>query len=296
LYLTCWFPNSQQARILGAFMIALPLSSAIGAPVSAAILNLSATGLRGWQWMFLLEGVPAALVGVAAFLLLTDRPEQAHWLSSDEKNLLTRARSQTEQGQQVSRGWDALRNPRIWRLGVVYFTVLVALYGTAFWLPQIIHSLGNFGHREVGLLTVAPNLAATLVIYPWSRLASTNYSRWHIGGPLILSATGVAIAALSDGAPQVIGALMVAAMGMYSCLPVFWSLPSNRLKGAAAAAGIALVNSIGNIGGYVGPAAFGYLRQLNGGYKEALLLLSAALVLGAAMVLVGGRSASESGL
>jgi ACS family tartrate transporter-like MFS transporter len=286
LYMTYWFPRQERARLLGAFMVALPLSSVVGAPISAALLDLDTSGLRGWQWLFLLEGVPALVVGVMVLKYLTDRPEEAEWLTPQERRVLIQSLRDPTLANEPSHVRYALTNPRVWALSAAYFSLLVALYGYNFWLPQIIQSLGDLNHRQIGVLAMVPNLAAVLLIYPWGRHSDeTEERRWHLVIPLLVAIAGLAMAAWTTLPAISMLALTLGAVGIYCALPVFWSLPTSQLRGASAAAGIALINAVGNIGGYVGSSAVGYLMQATGSYTDALVFLSAALAV-AAMVLV----------
>jgi ACS family tartrate transporter-like MFS transporter len=286
LYLTYWFPEKGRTRILGAFMVALPLSSAIGAPISAALLDFNAHGLKGWQWMFLVEGIPAAMVGALALRWLSDRPASANWLTLQERWTLIEALRSSSAPAQVVSVRDALTDPKVWRLSVAYFALLVALYGYGFWLPQVIAALGPFSHRQVGVLTMLPNLVAAIVMYPWGRHADANGERRrHAGAPLILAAGGLLVAASVHQLVIAIAALTAAAVGIYCSLPAYWSLPANYLTGASAAAGLALINSVGNIGGYVGPSALGYLKQASGRHMDGLILLAASLLISALIVI-----------
>lgn len=285
LYLSNWFAEDQRARILGAFMVALPLSSAVGAPISASLLGLHAFGLHGWQWLFLSEGVPAALVGAVVFKVLVDRPSEARWLSDEERSYLLR-RLEKPNAAAVMGILAALGQRTVWLLSTAYFALLLALYSYSIWLPQIIQELGRFSYREIGLLAMLPNLAAALLMYPWSRHSDvTAERRWHVALPLLLAAVGLFSAAWVGQPAASVAVLTLAAAGIYCSLPVFWSLPAKRLTGASAAAAIALVNSIGNLGGYVGPTAVGYLKQVNDGYSGGLVLLAVSVTAAALLVL-----------
>jgi ACS family tartrate transporter-like MFS transporter len=289
LYLAYWFPKQERARVLGAFMVALPLSSAIGAPISASLLDLSARGLQGWQWMFLLEGLPAAIAGALALKWLTDRPSTANWLTLEERSTLIRALQEREVPTAPSGVCYAIRDFRVWRLSVAYFALLVALYGYSFWLPQIIDSLGAFSRPQVGELTALPSLVAAPMMYLWGRHAdASGERRWNASAAMMLAAGSLLMGAAAQQTTIAIAALTAASVGIYSSLPVFWSLSANYLTGASAAAGIALINSVGNIGGFVGSTALGYLKQASGGYRDGLLFLALSLVIGAVLVTRSG--------
>ncbi len=289
LYLTYWFPAAWRARILSAFMIALPISNVIGSPVSTAMLSLDAYGLRGWQWMFLLEGTPAVLCGFAVLLFLRDGPAKAAWLTSEEKEWLQGelARERAVHEPIAHSSLAALRQPRVWAFGLVYFGMLVGMYGFGFWLPQIVKGLGNLSNFEVGLATALPYAAAALTMYLWGRHSDRTGERtWHIALPAFAGAAGLALSAYWGSSPVLaLAALCLSAMGCYAALPVFWRLPTSMLAGGAAAAGIALVNSIGNTGGFLGPTLVGYVTGTTGSYAAALSMLAAFVAAAGVLVL-----------
>jgi ACS family tartrate transporter-like MFS transporter len=294
LYLTYWFPAASRARILSTFMIALPISNVIGSPVSTAILAMQAHGLHGWQWMFLLEGTPAMLCGIAVLLFLRDGPAKAAWLTSDEKAWLQSelARDRAVQGTASHSSLAALREPRVWGFGLVYFGMLVGMYGLGFWLPQIVKGLGELTNFEVGLAAALPYAAAAIAMYLWGRHSDATGERtWHIALPAFVGAVGLVLSAYWGGSPVLaLAALCLSAMGCYAALPVFWTLPTSMLVGAAAAAGIALVNSIGNIGGFLGPTLVGYVTDATGSYGAALSTLAAFVAFaGVAVLLLAPR-------
>jgi ACS family tartrate transporter-like MFS transporter len=286
LYLTYWFAEDQRARILGAFMVALPLSSAVGAPISGSLLGLHALGLHGWQWLFLSEGIPAAVAGALVLKILADRPAQARWLTAEERAALVQHTQAPDTTTRRTSIVTDLYQPTVWVLCAAYFALLLALYSYSIWLPQVIQGLARFSYRQIGFLAMLPNLAAATLLYPWSRHSdATGERRWHVAIPLLLAAVGLASAACVREPAVCIAALTLAAVGIYCSLPGFWSLPAKRLTGASAATAIALVNSIGNLGGYVGPTAVGYLKQVTEGYSGGLLLLAASVTVAALLVL-----------
>jgi len=288
LYLTYWFPAAWRARILSAFMIALPVSSAIGAPLSTAILSMQAHGLSGWRWMFLLEGMPAILCGFAVLVFLRDGPRQAAWLTSEEKDWLeselARERGMALPSHSVL---AALREPRVWFLGLVYFGLLVGMYGYGFWLPQIVQGFGKLSNLEVGFVSAIPYAAAALTMFLWCRHSDRTGERtWHIALPSFVGALGLAASAHFGNSPALaLAALSLSAIGVYAALPVFWTLPTSLLAGSAAAAGIALVNSIGNTGGALGPMLVGAVTDATGGYGAALWILAAMVTFAGVLVL-----------
>jgi MFS transporter, ACS family, tartrate transporter len=290
LYLTYWFPASWRARILSTFMIALPISSAIGSPVSTSILSLDAYGLRGWQWMFLLEGIPAVACGFIVLLFLRDGPSKAAWLTSEEKNWLQGelAHESAAQGAIVHSTLAAMGNLRVWGFGLIYFGMLVGMYGFGFWLPQILKGLGNLSNVEVGLAAALPYTVAAFTMYLWGRHSDRTGERtWHIALPAFVAAVGLVLSAYWGDTPVLaLAALCLSAIGCYAALPVFWTLPTSMLAGAAAAAGIALVNSIGNLGGFFGPTIVGIVAGRTGSYGAALSTLAAFVALAGVGVLL----------
>lgn len=290
-YLTCWFPEKRRARIIAMFMIALPLSSVIGAPISMALLDMHAAGLQGWQWMFLIEALPTIVLGVMVFLWLPDRPADANWLTAVEKNWLANELAQQGTGS-PAQGSLSLRQvlaaPAIWRLGLVYFCMLIGLYGFSFWLPQIIGSLGQRSVLQVGFMTMAPYSCACIALVLWGRHSDLTQERtMHVAGSLLLAAVALAFGAwVRDPGVQFV-ALCVTAAGIYAALPCFWAMASHGIRGAAAAAGIALINSVGNLGGFLGPAAIGFTKDSSGGYAVSFLFIAACLAMGA--LLAGSR-------
>jgi ACS family tartrate transporter-like MFS transporter len=278
LYLTYWFPAAFRARILSAFMIALPVSNAIGSPVSTALLSFEARGLHGWQWMFLLEGIPAVLCGVAVLAFLRDGPAKAAWLTDDERNWLQSelAAERAVHGTASHSSLASLREPRVWFFGLIYFGMLVGMYGFGFWLPQIVKGLGTLSNLEVGFATAVPYVAAALTMYFWGKHSDRTRERtWHIALPAFVGAAGLALSGYLGGTPALaLAALTLSAMGCYAALPIFWTLPTSMLAAGAAAAGIALVNSIGNTGGFLGPTLVGYVTDATGSYAAALWTLA----------------------
>jgi MFS transporter, ACS family, tartrate transporter len=288
LYLTYWFPAAWRARILSAFMVAIPVSSAIGSPVSTAILSLQAHGLHGWQWMFLIEGTPAVLCGFAVLVFLRDGPRKAAWLTSDEKEWLESELASERSGALPSHSVHAaLREPRVWLLGLVYFGLLVGMYGYGFWLPQIVKGFGELSNLEVGFISAIPYAAAAVTMFLWSRHSDRTSERtWHIALPAFVGALGLAASAYFGNNPALaLAALSLSAIGVYAALPVFWTLPTSLLAGSAAAAGIALVNSIGNTGGFFGPMLVGSIADATGSYGAALWTLAALVSLAGVLVL-----------
>jgi ACS family tartrate transporter-like MFS transporter len=288
LYLTYWFPADRRGRILGTFLVALPLSSVIGAPISTILLDLKLGSLHGWQWLFLLEGIPAVLIGFVVLGLLTDRPELADWLTADEKQCLTRllSRDASPKLPQARTAREGLWSPTVWLLGALYFALLIGLYGFNFWLPQIVQNIGAFSHHQIGLLTMLPNLVAVAVIYGWGRHSdAADERRWHLAIPALSAALGLVLASQTSQPVVALAALTLAGMGIYGTLPVFWTLPTTFLKGAAAAGGIAMINAVGSVGGYLGSSLMGISKDAFGSYSAGLAVLALSLAVGGLLAL-----------
>lgn len=280
LYLTYWFPNALRGRIIGSFLIAIPLSSVLGAPLSTALLGLDLFGLKGWQSMFILEGIPAVALGFAVLRLLPDRPGTARWLTADEARTLEAlvARDGGSSAHHSLR--HGLTNPRVWHCALIYFTLVVGLYGFGFWAPQMIKALGNLTNPQVGAISTIPYAAAAVAMHYWGRRSDARRERVnHLALPCLLGAAGFAGSAISGDPILTLACFTVAAVGIYAALPVFWTLPTAMLSGTAAAAGIALINAIGNLGGYAGPYAMGALHGRTGSFATGLWVLSAAMLL-----------------
>jgi len=283
LYLTYWFPAAERARATALFMTATAMSGVIGGPLSGALLELDgALGFHGWQWLFVAEGLPAVALGFAVLRFLTDRPEDARWLPEDERRALV-ARLAAERAAVVGRHGDDLRralaHPRVWALALLYFAIIVGLYGVSLWLPQIVRDLGPRGAFEIGLLTAIPYLAAALaMVAVGAHSDRRGERRWHVAVSALVGAAGFAATATLEVPPAAsIALLSVAAAGVWGCFGPFWALPGSFLAGSAAAGGIALINSIGNLGGFVGPYALGLLREATGDFRAGLGLLALSL-------------------
>ncbi len=298
LYLTFWFPRAERARIVSLFMTAVPIATVIGGPLSGALLELHGlAGIAGWRWLFLIEGLPAILLGILCFALLPDRPSHAHWLTREEAAALE-ARIEAEAHETRSHGYadlgQALLKPRVLLLGLIYFCLVIGLYGIGFWMPQVLKSFG-LSNLKIGFLTAIPYLVAAGGMVLAGRSSDRSGERiWHVAVPLILGAAAFAASAFAGPLALVMAALSLATLGVHAALGTFWSLPTAILTGAGAAGGIALVNSIGNLGGFVGPFAVGWLKGETGSFGAAMLFLASALFLSALLTLVFGRVAATS--
>jgi ACS family tartrate transporter-like MFS transporter len=287
-FLTLWFPAVYRARIIGYFMAAIPLSTVIGAPLSGWLLGLDGfMGMKGWQWLFILEAAPALILSVVVYFYLTDRPADATWLEPDERAWLV-ARLQQEQTKRETvhrySVMQALLNPKVLALSLVYFGAVATNYGLSFFLPQIVKAFG-MSNLQAGLVTALPYVVGVISIVWWGRHSDrTLERRFHLAIPLFVASAGIATSTALDDPTMKMIALSIAGFGIFGCLPVFWTFPTSFLSGAAAAGGIALINSIGNLAGFAGPYAMGRIKDVTGSYTGGLLSLSAVGFL--AMIIV----------
>jgi MFS transporter, ACS family, tartrate transporter len=277
-FLTYWYPAEYRARFLGAFAVAVPVSTVIGAPVSGLLLGLDgAMGLKGWQWLFIIEGIPSVLLGIVSWFYLTDRPEKAEWLNADQKVWLT-STLEAENAAKQTLGQLSLRqvllSGKVIALSMVYFGYVGAVYGMQFWLPQIVEAFG-LTNAQTGFVTAIPYLFGTIAMILWARHSDATRERVaHIGGPLLLTALALAVSSYIADPTTTMIVLTVAAIGMFCTFAVFWTLPTAWLSGTAAAGAIALINSIGNLAGFGGPYLIGWIKEATGNTSNGLLVLS----------------------
>ena len=289
-YLTLWFPAAYRARIIGYFMAAIPLSSVLGAPVSGALLGLDGVmGLHGWQWLFLVEAAPAVLLAFVVFYYLTDRPADATWLPQEGRtwlaNRLTLEQRQREAVQHFTVK-QALLNPKVLALSLVYFGAVACNYGIGFFLPQIVKGFG-LSNLATGFVTAIPYAVGVVAIIYWGRRSDQKQERkFHAAAALAVAVVGIAASTFLPDPTMKMLALSVAAFGVFGALPVFWTLPTSFLSGAAAAGGIAIINSIGNLSGFVGPYLVGYIKDQTGSFDGGLLCLAAFGFIAMVIVLV----------
>jgi len=293
LYLTFWYARRHRARMVATFMTAIPLSGVVGGAVSGWILkNMSTTGgLRGWQWLYLLEGLPSVVAGVVAVLFLENGPQEATWLTPDQKRVLTERlaeeeRNKTLEGHNSKSMLDAFRSPVVWLLCLVYFGFVMGNYGLGFWLPQIISETITKDPLKIGLLSVIPwGIAAISMVLVGHHSDKTGERRWHIAIAGFCGALAFAASAI-PGISGLVGlaALTIAAAGVNASVATFWSLPTGFLSSTAAAAGIAWINSVGNLAGYVSPFLVGRIRDATHSMLYALLLLAGCCLVAAAIV------------
>ena len=289
-YLTLWFPAAYRARIVGYFMAAIPLSSVIGAPISGYLLGLDGLlGLKGWQWLFILEAAPALVLSIVVFFYLTDRPRDAKWLGSEERAWLANRLELEEQQRKAARHFtvrEALLNAKVLALALVYFAAVAANYGVSFFLPQIVKAFG-LSNAATGWVTAVPYAIGVLAIIYWGRHSDRmRERRGHCAIALLAAALGIAGCALFDDPLLKVISICIGGAGIFGCLPVFWTLPTAFLSGAAAAGGIAIINSIGNLSGFAGPYVMGWLKDATGSFTAGLLSIAATALFGSAIVLL----------
>jgi MFS transporter, ACS family, tartrate transporter len=285
LYLTYWLPARHRARSLGLFALGIPLSSVIGAPVSGAILQSfnGALGIKGWQWLYLLEAAPAVLLGIVVLLFLADRPDEARWLTDAERAWLRVEFAREAPGpEEASRGftWRMLADARVLALAAVFFLTGMPSYGLSLWLPQIVHGFG-VTHLSTGLLTAMPFFAGCIAMVYWGHRSDRQQERlWHAVGAAVLAGISLLAGALASSPPVQLAAVCLAAAGTYGMKGPFLSIISEAFAGTSAAAGIALVSTLGNLSGFAAPAMVGVIMGATDSYRQALMALGLQSALG----------------
>jgi MFS family permease len=294
LYMTWWFPSYYRARMVGWFMTAIPISIMLGSLVSGPILGLDGLmGLQGWQWLFLIEAVPPVILGIVVMFYLTDRPSEAKWLTPEQRQWLTQRIESEQQRREAVRRYglgDALRSPRVWGLTIVYFGQNVAGYGLVMFLPQIVHKFG-VGNTEVGLISAVPFVFAPVFMVYWSlRSDRTGDRTKHVAIAAVMTSVGLGLCLVSGNPVFMMAALVLAQMGQSAIAPTFWPLPTAMLTGTAAAGGIAMINAVGNLGGFLGPYLMGLIQDATGSFPLGLATLAMGTVVSAAVVAVLGHN------
>lgn len=294
-YLGEWYPARQRARAVGWFMSAIPGSIVIGGPLAGLLLGMDGLlGLHGWQWLFLLEGLPAVVLGFVVLFWLTDRPEEAQWLSPGERRLLADAVRRDHDAARDRHGLglgQALLHPTVWVLAFIMFTCQSGSYGLSLWMPQIVKGLSGLGDLMVGMVSALPYIAAAIGMVLIGASSDRSNERFlHVAVPSLVAVAGFSASAwLTSPVPALI-ALTVAAVGDLGSRGPFWALPARFLAGSASAAGIALINTIGSLGGFVGPYAVGLVLDHTGSYTGGLLFLAGLLFIGAMATLALRRA------
>jgi ACS family tartrate transporter-like MFS transporter len=298
-YLTRWCPVRERARMIASFMTATLLAGVIGAPISGLLLQLNgAGGLLGWQWLFLLEGLPAVVLGVVVLRVLPERPADASWLTPGERVALVacldaEAQARVAHAHTIA---SALKSPKIWLLAIVYFTMPVASYGIGFWLPQIIKAASGGSDAYIGLLTAVPYVVGAVgMVFVGRHSDRTGERRWHIAIAGYVGAAAAVSSGFVHGLAPSLAALSIAMLAQASMLGPFWALATSFLSGTGAAAGIALINSVANLGGFIGPFMMGYLRDATHSFAAGLFVIGALFVIGGSLALAV-RVESGSGL
>ena len=295
LYLTYWYPSHRRAKMIALFMSGIPVAGMFGNPLSGWIMDAfhDTHGWAGWQWMFFIEALPAFAIGIVTIFVLRDGIDKAPWLSNDEKRVLKRNIEEDERAASAAAAANGQRDMhslgavfsdrRVWWMCLIYFCFVTGQYALTFWMPTLVKASGVTGNLNIGLLSAIPFLCAIVVMNILGHSADARRERrWHLIVPALMGATGFAIAAsFTHNTPVAIAALSLAAAGVLTCAPLFWSLPTAFLTGTAAAAGIAAINSVGNLAGFVSPYLIGYLKDLTGSTQIGMYVLAGALVLGA---------------
>jgi len=288
-YLTQWFPARERARTIAAFMTAVLVAGIVGSPISGALLSLTAGGLAGWQWLFLIEGAPSVVLGLMVLRTLAERPQDAAWLTADERAALA---ASLEEDARVS-GVDhhtvaaAMASRRVWWIAGVHFTIPVALYGIGFFLPQIIKSASRGSNFQVGLLAAIPYAAGAAAMVVAGRHSDrTGERRRHVVAAAAVCAAGLIATARVSGPAASVIALSVAMAGLASMMGPFWALATARTSGAGGAAAIALINSVGNTGGFAGPYLLGAVSDATHSFAGGLVVIAAIVVVGGSLILV----------
>lgn len=296
-YMKRWFPGSARARAVAWFMTANPIAGIVGSPISGALLGLQGAGLAGWQWMFLLEGVPAVFLGATVFFTLADSPQEAEWLKNDERVwLLEKLESerQAEPGPARSSFWRALVSPRIWMLSLVYFGVSTTMYGVTLWLPSVIRALSGLSYFATGVVAAIPFVMTTVaMVLVGIRSDRTGERRWHTAVPAFIGALGLASAGYATSPVLVVAGIGLGLACAEAMVGPFWAMATSRMGDVPAAAGIAVINSLANLGGYFGPDIIGWFRTIGGEFRGGLLAIAATVAVSGSVALIVGRQPGE---
>ncbi len=293
-YLTFWYPAQRRARIVALFMTAIAVSGVVAGPISGWIIeNLNGYALKGWQWMYVIEGLPAAILGVVFFLRLSDKPADARWLTAGERQIIA-----AEAGEEVRTGRPslyfqlaALRDPKVYLFAFIYFTISCGAYTLAFWTPSMIHALGIPNPQLIGLYAVAPTLTAALVMVFYGKHSDkTKERRWHFAGAVFVSSCALAITTVTGGTVWLSMILLsVASAGVIASYPVFWAEVTPRMTHATAGAGIAAISSLGGLSGVVCPYAIGLIKTSTGSLSIGLFCVAGVMLVGGVAMLWQGR-------
>lgn len=288
LYLTYWFPASRRGKVTALFMTGIPMSGVIGGPLSGWILHTmsGSSGLAGWQWLFVLEGIPTVILGVVAFFYLDDKISDAKWLSPQQRSMLEKNLTADQHGKTLHSLRDGFTNPKVWLLSFIYLFFTMGLYGVSFWLPTIVKASGVSDPLNIGLLTAIPYAAATVAMIVVGRSSDRRGERrWHLSLSGFVGALGLVFSVMyAQDTTIAMVALTFATMGIMSTISQFWVLPPTILGGAAAATGIALANSIGSVSGLISPYLLGWVKTVTNSTNNGVLVLAVSLVVGGLLV------------
>ena len=297
LYMKRWFPARARARAVAWFMTANPLAGVVGSPISGALLNVHGAGLSGWQWMFLIEGLPAMLLGAVVFFTLSDWPHEATWLDQKQRSWLVEIlelERQAEASVPQSSFWAVLLSGRLWLLSMVYFGVSTTMYGVTLWLPSVIRSFSGLSYSWTGVVAILPFLVTVVaMVLIGMRSDRTGERRWHTAVPAFIAGAGLAFAAYGHSTLVVVTGLAVGMALAEGMVGPFWALATSSMAGLSAAAGIAMINSLANLGGYFGPDIIGLFREANGGFRGGLLAIGATVTLSGIVAVVAGRRPAD---
>jgi len=289
LYLTYWYPASRRSKITALFMTGIPIAGVVGGPLSGWILERfnNVNGLHGWQWLFLLEAIPSIVAGVVTFFYLVDKIGDAKWLSVEEKALLQRCLADEQGKIEVHSAGAAFKNGRVWVLCAGYFGIIMGLYGISFWLPTLVKASGVSSSLDVGLLTMIPYGVAAIGMVMIGRSSDkTRERRWHVALPAIVGAAGLVLSTFVPHQPVfAVASLTLATVGIFGALSQFWTIPPAFMGGAAAAAGIAIINSVGNLAGFVSPYVVGWVKDVTKSTDIGLYCVALSLIAAAAIIL-----------
>lgn len=290
LYLTYWYPSHRRGHITSLFMIGIPLSGVIGGPLSGAIMSWfnGLHGWAGWQWMFLLEGLPAVVLGIVVFFFLDDRISRAKWLDENERALLEKNIASEASDKEEESILQVLSSGRVWLMASIYFGFVMGIYGVSFWMPTIIKAMGVADPLEVGKMSAIPYGVAVIAMLLVGRSADRHRERrWHVAIPALLGALGLVLSVIwAKNTTMAMVALTLATSGILCTLPLFWSLPTAFLAGTGAAAGIAMINSLGNLSGFISPYTVAWLKEMTASTDAGMYLLSGVVTLSAILTLM----------
>jgi ACS family tartrate transporter-like MFS transporter len=274
-------------------MTANPIAGIVGSPISGSLLGIHGAGLNGWQWMFLIEGTPAIVFGATVFWVLSDRPQEASWLQGEERAWLLgklESERQAESGAGKASFWEALVSLRIWMLSLVYFGVSTTMYGVTLWLPSVIRALSGLSYFWTGVVAVIPFVVTTIaMVLVGMHSDRTGERRWHTAIPAFVGAAALVTAAYGNSTTLVVAGLSFGLACAEAMVGPFWAMATSRMAGLSAAAGIAVINSLANLGGYFGPDIVGLFRSANGGFRGGLLAIGGTVALSGAVALIVGR-------